>query len=410
MRILVSACLLGSPCKYSGGNNLCPRLLELSRNHTLIPLCPEQLGGLPTPRPPAERRNGRVMTQSGIDVTDAYKKGSAEIARLARLLDVEAAILKSRSPACGCGTIYDGSFSHTLIAGNGLAAEALLALGIPVYTEENFPEFPTEGDSLMRKIQHAMFVMTGEILRILDACHPSIYLYGSLTLDDFQPGWSDIDILCLTREPLSVRQAEDLVNLRQRLQEREPENPFYHSFEGGMLTLDAFLSHKPDRVVYWGTSGQRITQHHTFDCFSMVELLEHGILLWGEDIRHQLTKPSYEALRQGIQGHYECIRKYAAGTRSFYTFGWFLDIARCLYTLRTGQIISKTAAGKWALEQQLCPTPEALTKALTVRRNPLCYQNDPAIWDYAETLGGDIQKFADVLEEELDKGTTAHKI
>lgn len=410
MRILVSACLLGSPCKYSGGNNLCPRLLELSRNHTLIPLCPEQLGGLPTPRPPAERRNGRVITQSGMDVTDAYEKGAAEIARLARLLDVEAAILKSRSPACGCGAIYDGSFSHTLIAGNGLAAEALLALGIPIYTEENFPEFPAAEGSLMCKIQHAMFVMTGEILRTLDACHPSIYLYGSLTLDDFQPGWSDIDILCLTREPLSVRQAEDLVNLRQRLQEREPDNPFYRSFEGGMLTLDAFLSHKPDRVVYWGTSGQRITQHHTFDCFSMVELLEHGILLWGEDIRHQLTKPSYEALRQGIQGHYECVRKYAAGTRSFYTFGWFLDIARCIYTLRTGQIISKTAAGKWALEQQLCPTPEALTKALTVRRNPLCYQNDPAIWDYAETLGADIQKFADVLKEELDKGTPAHKI
>lgn len=410
MKILVSACLLGSPCKYSGGNNLCPRLLELSRNHTLIPLCPEQLGGLPTPRPPAERRNGRVITQSGIDVTDAYEKGAAEIARLARLLDLEAAILKSRSPACGRGAIYDGSFSHTLIAGNGLAAEALLALGIPVYTEENFPEFLPAEDPLMCKMQHAMSVMTGEILRTLDACHPSIYLYGSLTLDDFQPGWSDIDILCLTREPLSVRQAENLVNLRQRLQEREPENPFYRSFEGGMLTLDAFLSQRPDRVVYWGTSGQRITQHHTFDCFSMVELLEHGILLCGEDIRHQLTKPPYEALRQGVQSHYACIRKYAAGTRSFYTFGWFLDIARCIYTLRTGQIISKTAAGKWALEQQLCPTPEALTKALTVRRNPLCYQNDPAIWDYAETLGDDIQKFADVLEEELVKGTHAHKI
>ena len=87
-----------------------------------------------------------------------------------------------------------------------------------------------------------------------------------------------------------------------------------------------------------------------------------------------------------------------------------MDIARCIYTLRTGQIISKTAVGKWALEQQLCPTPEALTKALTVRRNPLCYQNDSEIWDYAETLGDDIQKFADVLEEELAKGTNTHKI
>lgn len=149
MKILVSACLLGSPCKYSGGDNLCLPLLELARNHTLIPLCPEQLGGLPTPRPPAERRNGRIVTQSGGDVTHAYEKGAGEIARLARLLDVKAAILKSRSPACGCGAIYDGSFSHTLIPGNGLAAEALLALGIPVYTEENFPEFLDEkGETL----------------------------------------------------------------------------------------------------------------------------------------------------------------------------------------------------------------------------------------------------------------------
>ena len=132
MKILVSACLLGSPCKYSGGDNLCLPLLELARNHTLIPL-----------------RNGRIVTQSGGDVTHAYEKGAGEIARLARLLDVKAAILKSRSPACGCGAIYDGSFSHTLIPGNGLAAEALLALGIPVYTEENFPEFLDEkGETL----------------------------------------------------------------------------------------------------------------------------------------------------------------------------------------------------------------------------------------------------------------------
>lgn len=218
----------------------------------------------------------------------------------------------------------------------------------------------------MRDILHAMFVMTVKFFVLWRlATHRFIYTDRSPWTTSSRGG-SDIDMLCLTREPLSVRQAEHLVDLRQRLQEKEPKNPFYRSFEGGILTLDAFLSHKPDRVVYWGTSGQRITQHHTFDCFSMVELLEHGILLWGEDVRNQLTKPSYEALRQGVQGHYESIRKYATGARSFYTFGWFLDIARCIYTLRTGQIISKTAAGKWALEQQLCPTPEALTKALTV--------------------------------------------
>ena len=120
MRILVSACLLGSPCKYNGGDNLCPRLLELTQGHTLIPLCPEQLGGLSTPRPPAERKDGRVITQSGKDVTECYQKGAAEVARLARLLGVEAAILKARSPACGCGSIYDGTFTHTQVAKTAL--------------------------------------------------------------------------------------------------------------------------------------------------------------------------------------------------------------------------------------------------------------------------------------------------
>ena len=112
MRILVSACLLGSPCKYNGGDNLCPRLLELAQDHTLIPLCPEQLGGLPTPRPPAERKDSCVITQSGKDVTEFYQKGASEVARLARLLGAEAAVLKARSPACGCGSIYDGTFTH----------------------------------------------------------------------------------------------------------------------------------------------------------------------------------------------------------------------------------------------------------------------------------------------------------
>lgn len=141
MKIFVSACLLGAACKYNGETNLCPHVLELVPEHTLFPICPEQLGGLPTPRPPAERQGNRVMTQDGTDVTLAYQKGAAELSRLACLLGAELAILKARSPACGCGAIYDGSFTHTVIAGNGVAADALLELGIPVFTEEKLPDF-----------------------------------------------------------------------------------------------------------------------------------------------------------------------------------------------------------------------------------------------------------------------------
>ena len=111
------------------------RLLDA---HTLIPVCPEQLGGLPTPRVPAERQGSRVISRSGQDVTAAYEKGAEEALRLYRLMRCDAAILKARSPSCGCGSIYDGSFSGILTAGNGVTAEKLLAHGARVYTEESF--------------------------------------------------------------------------------------------------------------------------------------------------------------------------------------------------------------------------------------------------------------------------------
>ncbi len=140
MKILVSACLLGANCKYSGGNNFCPEVLNLQKNHTLIPACPEQLGGLSTPRPPAERTGERVVTCEGADVTQFYRRGAQETLALAKRLGVQCAILKARSPACGCGAIYDGTFTHKVVAGRGVAAQMLEESGIPVYTEENLPK------------------------------------------------------------------------------------------------------------------------------------------------------------------------------------------------------------------------------------------------------------------------------
>ena len=136
MYILVSACLLGVACKYSGGDNACPAVLALAGRHTLIPVCPEVYGGLPTPRPPAERQGTCVVTEQGADVTAQYQKGAPTAVQLAKLTGCAAAVLKKNSPSCGCGQIYDGTFTHTLTAGSGLTAEALLAAGIPVYNED----------------------------------------------------------------------------------------------------------------------------------------------------------------------------------------------------------------------------------------------------------------------------------
>lgn len=140
MIYLVSACLLGTPCRYDGAARPVAEVVALRKEHTLIPVCPECLGGLPTPRKPAERQGDRVIRCDGCDVTREYCRGADEAVRLARLHGVDGAILKSKSPACGVGLIYDGSFTRTLTAGNGVAAEALIAAGIPV-CDEHAPFF-----------------------------------------------------------------------------------------------------------------------------------------------------------------------------------------------------------------------------------------------------------------------------
>ena len=136
MRILVSACLLGVRCRYDGESKACPAVLDLAKEHELVPVCPEQLGGLPTPRTPAEIQGERVVTRDGRDVTKEYQKGAEEAARLYQLLRCDCAILKARSPSCGCGQVYDGAFSGTLTPGDGIAAQALKRINARVITEE----------------------------------------------------------------------------------------------------------------------------------------------------------------------------------------------------------------------------------------------------------------------------------
>ena len=242
--------------------------------------------------------------------------------------------------------------------------------------------------------------------RIADVLHnnfPSIYLYGSIVLDDFKLGWSDIDILVLTRKSITEEQADRLVNLREELLSEESDNLYYRSFEGGMLSFDAFINKTLDRVVYWGTSGERITDNYHFDSFSMKVLLENGRLLCGKDVREKLTEPTFDELKNDIENHLASIREYAhLSGRSLYSYGWMLDISRCLYTLRTGKIIAKTAAGEWALKESLCPSPDTLKYAIKVRRTPWLYNGDKKTLEFAGTINGDIQQYADVLERELN--------
>ena len=140
MKILVSACLLGLNCRYCGGGCLNERVVALSSRHTLIPVCPEQLGGLPTPRNPDEIRCGRVYEKSGADNTEAFELGAREALKLARMLDCTHAVLKERSPSCGSSIIYDGTFSGNKIKGAGVTAKLLMENGIKVFSEENISD------------------------------------------------------------------------------------------------------------------------------------------------------------------------------------------------------------------------------------------------------------------------------
>ncbi len=136
MVLLVSACLLGLRCRYDGQSKRMDgleRLLALPVS--LVPVCPEVFGGLPTPRMPAERQGERVRALDGRDVTENYRRGAEEALRLAQLLGARTALLKERSPSCGCGAIYDGSFTGALVPGRGVAAALLQESGIEVFGE-----------------------------------------------------------------------------------------------------------------------------------------------------------------------------------------------------------------------------------------------------------------------------------
>ena len=135
-KLIISACLLGESCRYDGKSKPCEAIEELKKNYHLIPVCPECMGGLPTPRPPAEiQADGRVVNREGRDVTANYRAGAEATLEIARREGCTLALLKEKSPSCGKGRIYDGSFTGTLTDGNGICAALLTENGIEVLGE-----------------------------------------------------------------------------------------------------------------------------------------------------------------------------------------------------------------------------------------------------------------------------------
>jgi uncharacterized protein YbbK (DUF523 family) len=143
--ILVSACLLGVACNHRGQGSPNQDVMALEASARLVGVCPEVVGGLPTPRPAAERGlDGQVRTAEGVDVTAFYDRGAAHAVALARAVEATRAIMKARSPSCGCGRIYDGTHRHVLREGDGVTVEALRKAGIEVISDEDLPAQPPD--------------------------------------------------------------------------------------------------------------------------------------------------------------------------------------------------------------------------------------------------------------------------
>ena len=138
MKIMVSACLLGDNVKYNGGNNKNDKLIDFLKDYEIIKVCPECLGGLSTPRDSSEIINNRVFTNKNIDVTNEFMLGARKTLEIAKANNIKVAILKKNSPSCGSDTIYDGTFSHKVVDGDGITAKLLKENNIIVFNEENY--------------------------------------------------------------------------------------------------------------------------------------------------------------------------------------------------------------------------------------------------------------------------------
>ena len=255
----------------------------------------------------------------------------------------------------------------------------------------------------VQTITEAVSAVTGGALH-------SAWLYGSAVLDDFRPGWSDVDLLILTSSPLSEEQAKRLLMLRQELAEKEPGNPYYRACEGIIACVREYRFGAFRRLVYWGTTGQRITDRCVPDTFARAELARVGRCIAGTEDRSLFAEPDRAELRAAVQAHCDAIRRFAGQTdESLYSCGWLLDIARGIHTLRTGDVIAKTQAGLWALEEHLFPDEGPLRRTLEIRQAPLRYKDRPEVREWLKGLGPAVQRYTDVLERELREAERREK-
>ena len=201
----------------------------------------------------------------------------------------------------------------------------------------------------MNRIKNVCDIFICELKILFGENRFGFALYGSAAMDDFQDGFSDIDILVLTEDEVSKKQADTLLYLRQKLVDKYNE-PFFRLLEGVIVNKDAFFNEKDSNAVYWGTGGERITDKPSFMPFDIICLKEYGQILYGSDFKYLLNDFSPDTIRKQIIHTYNTVKQHGVITESKKSAGWFSYIARSLFTLETGKITSKSAALCWAAE------------------------------------------------------------
>lgn len=250
-------------------------------------------------------------------------------------------------------------------------------------------------------LECALSRMTEAVCGLLVGCRPSVYLYGSAVSGDFRLGWSDLDVLVLTREPIPPSAAEALVSLRQTMTAAEPDNVYYRLFEGECCRCGTFCPasrRAPSTGVRAGNGSQTAIRSTRLAAAASRAGPAAG--------RRRAARPAAAAVVRRAarrRGGASEGRPPLCGCDGAQPLFVRLAAGRCARTLYNshGRVASKTDAGRWALQNALCPDPELLETALCVREAPLRLRDDPRTLDLAESLGDAVQRFADVLEEAL---------
>lgn len=245
-------------------------------------------------------------------------------------------------------------------------------------------------------------VIIKKICDLLSELSPTVYLHGSVAGNDFKPGWSDVDILCITKDTIPEDTAQMLVHLRNSMRIDYSEREDFRIYEGVFVSKDGFLYNKRDRVVLWGASSDRITSLYVADVFTILDILDNGVLICGDDIRQDMKRPTHSDIIAAVGKQLAGIRAGAKRhAQNISKAGLMLDIARSLYTLEKDKVISKTEAGEWALEKGIVPEPQVMEQVLEIRAHPDVYKDDSVVIDWANGLAHSINAFADVLENKL---------